>query len=64
MAAFVYREVSIRRSFRRQRVFLDRQNPLEIFNDSQVLTKFRLTRQAILDVTDSVSERLELGQAR
>ena len=59
MAAFIYIQFRNRRLLRRNQIFRDRTHPLEVFDDTEVFRKFRLPRQAILDLTDSVSDELQ-----
>ena len=53
-----------RREIGRNRIFRDRTHPLEIYDDITLVKKFRLHRQAILDITDSVCNELEYALPR
>lgn len=46
------------RALRRERVFRDRTNPVEVYNDSDLYSKFRLTRHAILELTDILHDEI------
>ncbi|XP_060759492.1 putative nuclease HARBI1 [Neoarius graeffei] len=46
------------RAVKRKRVFRDRTNPLEVYNDDEIISRFRLTREAILRLTDELGEVL------
>lgn len=41
---------------RRNRIFRDRLNPLDTYNDQEILSRYRMTRQCIMDVIDIVRE--------
>lgn len=56
---YVQRRRRHARSIRRNRIFRDRTQPLEVFSDTKLFKKFRFHRQAILDLVDSVSDDLE-----
>ena len=58
-AAFVNinQERHNRRALRRQRVFRDRQNPLEL-DDIEIFNKYRLPRQVILDLIETLETDL------
>ena len=55
---FVEEEVNAR-ALRRERVFRDRSNPLEIYSDEEIIRKYRLPRELILNLIDELRERLE-----
>ena len=46
------------RAVRWERVFRDRTNPLEIYNNEEFLSRFCLPKEAILRLTDDLSESL------
>ena len=48
-----------RRNLRKQRVFRDRQNPLDHLSDAEVLRNYRFTRQTIFLLTDAFAPDLE-----
>lgn len=51
--------IRYRRAFRRERIFRDRTNPLEIYDDEKVLKRFRLPRVVIYELTNEVMEELQ-----
>jgi hypothetical protein len=53
-----------RRNLRRNRVFRDRVNPLEDYNDVKLYKKFRFTRNDILELTDMVRDAIRYGAER
>ena len=59
MAAYFHFQRRRRQLLRRNRIFRDRTHPFEVFDDEKVLRKFRLHRQSILDLTDTVRHDLE-----
>jgi hypothetical protein len=46
-------------NLRKERVFRDRMNPLEVYNDSECVQRFRFNRQAISDICALISEEIE-----
>ena len=44
----------MRRNLRRNRIFRDRRNPLEIFDDTKLYSKFRFRRHDILRIVDEL----------
>ena len=60
MAAVVLAEFLRRRAIRRDRVFRDRRNPLDYFDDDQLYEAFRFRRHAILSLCDELAYDLEL----
>ena len=63
-ALFLYMRERNRRGIRRERVFRDRTHPLEIYDDEELLKRFRFPRHAILELTDLVREDIEGVQRR
>ncbi|XP_062598298.1 putative nuclease HARBI1 [Saccostrea cucullata] len=60
MAAFmIVTDEQVRRNLRRQRVFRDRQNQLDAYNDIDIIHRYRLDRLTIISVIDMVQDRLE-----
>ena len=49
----------VRRNLRRQRVFRDRQNPLDAYDDIDIIHRYRLDRMTIISIIDMVEDRLE-----
>ena len=51
----------VRRNLRRQRVFRDRQNPLDFYDDMDIIHvhRYRLDRQSIISIIDLVEDSLE-----
>jgi hypothetical protein len=43
--------LDVRRAMRRERIFRDRTNPLEIYDDLELLEGFRFDRRTILQIT-------------
>ena len=48
-----------RRQVRRNRIIRDRTHPLEVFDDLQVLNKFRFRREDIFEIIDEVKDDIE-----
>ena len=44
-----------RRQFRRERVFRDRSNPLDTYNDQEMIKRYRFPRDTVLEIIDRVS---------
>lgn len=42
----------VRQDLRRQRVFRDRENPLEVYDDQELLERFRLPKREIQKLMD------------
>ncbi|XP_063404190.1 putative nuclease HARBI1 [Mytilus trossulus] len=49
---------------RRERVFIDRTNPLDLYDDLELVERFRFDRQTILQITDLLQEDLESSTLR
>ena len=47
-----------RRALRRERVFRDRQSPLDAYNDDELVARYRFDRQHILEMVDALSDRI------
>ena len=58
MAAVIVRR--IRRSLRRQRVFRDRRNPLDLMDDDELYVAFRFRRHDLLDLCNELVADIEL----
>ena len=58
MAAIAFRSYH-RRMLRRNHIYRDRTNPFDIFDDQEILKKFRFHRQEILVITDSIDIYLD-----
>ena len=54
MATYLF----MQRSLRQQRVFRDRTQPLDFFNDSELISRYRFPRRVILDMIDGVDEQI------
>ncbi|XP_025106067.1 putative nuclease HARBI1 [Pomacea canaliculata] len=54
----------VRRRLRRERVFRDRNHPLDRYNDEELYKKFRFTRLHILQLTDEIAAAVELSNRR
>ena len=46
-------------NIRRNRIFRDRLNPLDAYNDIEIIRRYRLSRQLILDLYDQIGLELE-----
>ncbi|XP_064635765.1 putative nuclease HARBI1 [Lineus longissimus] len=49
----------LRRAMRRERVFRDRRNPLDIFGDAELVKRCRFSREGIMLITDIVAPDIE-----
>uniref|UniRef100_A0A914UQC5 Putative nuclease HARBI1 n=1 Tax=Plectus sambesii TaxID=2011161 RepID=A0A914UQC5_9BILA len=54
----------VRRALRRERVFRDRGNPLDVLDDLQLYERFRLDRQGIMDITEMLDDVLRRATNR
>lgn len=45
-----------RNTVRKNRIFRDRRNPLDAYNDQEILCRYRMTRRCLMDVIDIVRE--------
>ena len=52
------------RALRRERVFLDRINPLERYADSELIARYRFHRQGITELTELVRADIERPTSR
>ena len=59
MAALILLRYRQRRLLRRNRIFRDRTNPLDRFDDLELFRKFRFRRADILQMTDELKDQLE-----
>ncbi|XP_062571915.1 putative nuclease HARBI1 [Saccostrea cucullata] len=48
-----------KRNLRRERVFRDRTHPLDMYDDQDLIVRFRMPRYCILDIIDLLAEDLE-----
>ena len=48
-----------RRFMRRERIFRDRLNPLDAYDDQEIIARYRLSRQLIMRLYDAVGDELE-----
>lgn len=55
-AALLAIEEENRRAFRRERVFRDRENPLDVYNDEGLIKRFRMPRPLLLEVIDLIED--------
>ena len=53
-ALFIFDELQ-RRDIRKQRVFRDRQNPLDYLTDGEIRERYRLSRLCLLQLVELVS---------
>ncbi|CAC5369692.1 HARBI1 [Mytilus coruscus] len=56
--------IFMRRHFRRERVFRDRTNPLELYNDEDMIKRYRFPRATVLELIDRVSPMKETPTRR
>ena len=59
MGRRVLKLAELRRAMRRERVFRDRRNPLDIFDDAELVKRYRLSREGIMATTDIVAPDIE-----
>jgi hypothetical protein len=53
-----------RRALRRERVFRDRTKPLDIYDDFELIDKYRFDRQSIVMICDMLQDDLESSTFR
>jgi hypothetical protein len=53
-----------RRALRRERVFRDRTKPLDIYDDFELIDKYRFSRQSIMLICDMLQDDLESSTFR
>ena len=53
-----------RRNLRRERLFRDRLNPLEVYDDTEIRSLFRFQRCHIISIVEDVRPHLEVGSGR
>ena len=53
-----------RRLIRRERVFRDRLNPLDAYDDQEIVARYRLSRELIMRLYDAIGEELESSTLR
>ena len=63
VAVEVWRK-QLRRNLRQNRVFRDRKNPLDMYDDVELYDKFRSRRHDILTIEDELRYDLEYPDAR
>ena len=60
MAAVLYlADDEIERECKRMRIFRDRNNPLEVLNDIEVIERYRLPRNVLIRLVELVREDVE-----
>ena len=64
MAAVVVWRSKHRRNLKRNRVFRDRRNPLDMYDDVELYDKFRIRRHDILTIVDELRDDLEYPDTR
>ena len=64
MAAVIVWRRQLRRNLWRNRIFRDRRNPLKIFDDTELYSKFRFRRHNILKIVDELRNDLEYPVTR
>ena len=55
-AALILLEREERRALQRQRVFRDRLHPLDTYDDTELMQRYRVTRPVLLEVIDLVDD--------
>jgi hypothetical protein len=50
-----YRMLEVRRAMRRERIFRDRTNPLEIYNDLELFERFRCNETSVFVLPHKLS---------
>eukprot|EP00745_Piridium_sociabile_P045771 TRINITY_DN9977_c1_g1_i12.p2 TRINITY_DN9977_c1_g1~~TRINITY_DN9977_c1_g1_i12.p2 ORF type:complete len:104 (+),score=8.85 TRINITY_DN9977_c1_g1_i12:52-363(+) len=53
-----------RNYLRRNRIFRDRRHPFDNYDDEELYKKFRFDRRHIIEITDDVTEVLQLANRR
>ena len=64
MAAVVVWRSKHRRNLKRNRVFRDRRNPLDMYDDVELYDKFRFRRHDVLTIVDELRDDLEYPDTR
>ena len=64
MARRIMELVELRRAIRKERVFRDMRNPIDVFDDDEVYKRYRFTREGIMQITDLVRPDTEHDTAR
>ena len=64
MAVVVVWRRQHRRNVRRKRIFRDRKNPLDMYNDVELYDKFTFRRHDILTIVDELLDDLEYPDKR
>ena len=59
MARRILELAELRPAMRRGRVFHDRRNPLNIFDDAELVKRYRFLREGIMAITDIVAPDIE-----
>lgn len=57
--AFLIEEEVNRRVWRRQRVFRDRLHPFDIYDDTDLISRYRMPRHVLMEVIDLIRDRVE-----
>ena len=58
MAHILVLDEEYRRNLRRERIFRDRNNPLEIFDDHELIQRYRMPRTVILDLIELLNDEI------
>ena len=59
-----YQMLEVMRAMRRERIFRDRTNPLEIYDDLELIERFRFDRHTILQIIQLLQDDLESSTFR
>ena len=51
--------LEVRRAMRRERIFRDKTNPLEMYDDLELIERFRFDRRTILQINQQLDDDLE-----
>ena len=59
-----YRMLEVRSAMRRECIFRDRTNPLEIYDDLELIERLRFDRRTILQITQLLQDDLDSSTFR
>lgn len=59
MARRILELAQLRRAMRRERVFRDRRNPIDIFTDDELIKRYRFSREGIMFITDLLAPEID-----
>ena len=64
MADLMFMHMRRRRNIRRERVFRDHKNPIDIFGDVELYERFRFRRNDILGIVDEIQDDIKYPATR